>query len=219
MAWRRNLILPLAQVALWPAMAMAEEAPLPDFETCLRGEILRYEQAVDAFAPTPAEKAGYPLANVNGVEFCGTIGIVICDRSEEPLGCQKALAVEQDIWRARVLTELPEPKDAEGAEVEKPFAEVLYEQLFHLAHGMSAGQDCAGHSPRMAISTCFTLKPRGTRKSLAFGLVLLSKSVIRPHSSHRKCAWSSMFGQYRMADRSKFTCFTKSHFTSASRQL
>ena len=151
MAWRRNLILPLAQVALWPAMAMAEEAPLPDFETCLRGEILRYEQAVDAFAPTPAEKAGYPLANVNGVEFCGTIGIVICDRSEEPLGCQKALAVEQDIWRARVLTELPEPKDAEGAEVEKPFADLLYEQLFYLAHGMSAGQDCAGHSPRMEM--------------------------------------------------------------------
>lgn len=120
MARRRDLSLTLAQAALWPVAALAEDAALPDFATCLRGEILRYEQAVTAFAPTPAEKAGYPLANVAGVEFCGTVGIVICDRSEEPLGCQKALAVEQDIWRARVLTELPEPEDAEGAEVEKP---------------------------------------------------------------------------------------------------
>ncbi len=151
MARRRDLILMLAQAALWPVAALAEDAALPDFETCLRGEILRYEQAVTAFAPTPAETAGYPLANVAGVEFCGTVGIVICDRSEEPLGCQKALAVEQDIWRARVLTELPDPEESEGTDVEKPFADVLYAQLFHLAHGMSAGRDCAGHSPRMEM--------------------------------------------------------------------
>lgn len=150
-ARRLGLVPVLAQAALWPALALADEAPLPDFETCLRGEILRYEQAVDAFAPTPAETAGYPLADVSGIEFCGTIGIVICDRSEEPLGCQKALAVEQDIWRARVLSELPKPADSESAEAEKPFSEILYEQLFHLAHGMSAGQDCAGHSPRMEM--------------------------------------------------------------------
>lgn len=129
----------------------AEEDPLPDFDTCLSGEILRYEQAVEAFAPTEAEKAGYPLANVSGVEFCGTIGIVICDRSDNQLGCQKALAVEQDIWRARVLTELPGPEEETAAEGENDFDARLYTQLFHLAHGMSAGMDCAGATPRMEM--------------------------------------------------------------------
>ncbi len=148
MAWRRGGIFALAVMALRPGLVLAGDAPLPDFETCLSGEILRYEQAVAGFAPTAAEQAGYPLANVDGVEFCGTIGIVICDRSEAPLGCQKALAVEQDIWRARVLTELPEP---EPVEPESSFATTLYAQLFDLAHGMSAGLDCAGHTPRMEM--------------------------------------------------------------------
>lgn len=125
--------------------AAAQDAELPDFATCLSREISLYEQKIAAFAPTEAEEAGYPVADVAGIEFCGTVGIVICDRSDRPLPCQKALSVEQDIWRAKVLGELPEPQAPDG------FAGELYETLYALAHDMSAGLDCAGTEPRMEM--------------------------------------------------------------------
>ena len=72
--------------------------------------------------------------------------------------------------------------------VKTPLVLLVNEAIDSFRVGAHAMNYClavqSGHSPRMDISTCFTLKPRGTRKSLAFGLVLLSKSVIRPHSSH-----------------------------------
>ncbi len=131
-------------------IAAASEEPLPDFATCMAAEIKRYEQALQVFEPSEAQVAGFPLADVGGVEFCGTVGIVICDRSETPLGCQRALAVEQDILRARVLDQLPEPTVEDGAK-SKDFAAQLYQTTWALAHGMSAGQDCAGTEPRLEM--------------------------------------------------------------------
>lgn len=128
--------------------AVAEEEPLPDFATCMAAEVARYEQALQVFEPSEAQVAGFPLADVGGVEFCGTVGIVICDRSENPLGCQRALAVEQDILRARVLDQLPEPEGDTGAD---EFAAELYQTTWALAHGMSAGQDCAGYQPQLEM--------------------------------------------------------------------
>ena len=74
--------------------------------------------------------------------------------TENALGGKRAFhsigGMERDILDYG-LSLFSAPEGAEGAEAEKPFADVLYEQLFHLAHGMSAGQDCAGHSPRMEM--------------------------------------------------------------------
>ncbi|WP_317057754.1 hypothetical protein [Roseovarius rhodophyticola] len=128
--------------------ALASEEPLPDFAECMAAEIARYEQALQVFAPSAAQSAGFPLAEVGGVEFCGTVGIVICDRSDNPLGCQRALAVEQDILRARVLDQLPAPIEDDAA---NSFAQQLYGTTWALAHGMSAGQDCAGTEPRLEM--------------------------------------------------------------------
>ncbi|WP_338548485.1 hypothetical protein [Roseovarius phycicola] len=128
--------------------ALASEEPLPDFAECMAAEIARYEQALQIIAPSEAQNAGFPLAEVGGVEFCGTVGIVICDRSENPLGCQRALAVEQDILRARVLDQLPAPIQDDATD---SFAQQLYGTTWALAHGMSAGQDCAGYQPQLEM--------------------------------------------------------------------
>ena len=53
----------------------------------------------------------------------------------------------------------------------------------------------AAHTPRIEISECVTLKPRGTLNPLWRSLGLPSKSEIPPQSSHWKCACSCIFGQ------------------------
>lgn len=152
MAFVLKLAGVVCALACCAGVAAAEDEPLPDFATCMADEIARYEQASEVFQPSEAQKAGHPLADVSGVEFCGTIGIVICDRSDNPLGCQKSLAVTQDILRARVLHQLPEPAAQVSGNSEKDsFAERLYKTAWTLAHDMSAGQDCAGYQPRLEM--------------------------------------------------------------------
>lgn len=132
------------------ATPLAAEEPLPDFASCMAAEISRYDRGLASWAPTAFERAGHPVSDVSAVEFCGTVGIVICDRSENALGCQRALAVEQDILRARVLDQLPEPSSEAGSQ-QADFATRLYRITHALAHGSSAGPDCAGTEARLEM--------------------------------------------------------------------
>lgn len=129
-----------AAAAVW-----AQPDPLPDFATCMDMTVARYEQDLRRLRARPEEARDFDIGDVRGVDFCGTVGIVRCDRSEDPLPCQRRLSAEQDALKDRVLTLLPAPDTVPGA----GFAHALYPQVWELAQGRSAGPDCAGQEPAM----------------------------------------------------------------------
>ena len=80
-----------AAAAVW-----AQPDPLPDFATCMDMTVARYEQDLRRLRARPEEARDFDIGDVRGVDFCGTVGIVRCDRSEDPLPCQRRLSAEQD---------------------------------------------------------------------------------------------------------------------------
>ena len=113
-----------------PAGAEGAEEPLPDFASCLNRAVALYER------DRPAE------ADVVGILYCGTLGIVRCDRSPAPYPCQHALAETQEALRQQVLATLPPPEALADAGP-------LYRLSHALAVGRSAGPDCAGTTEPM----------------------------------------------------------------------
>ncbi|MDU8910537.1 hypothetical protein [Aestuariicoccus sp. MJ-SS9] len=122
-----------AILALFVAVPAQAQAPLPEFATCLDIENARFERALrrDVAAGVAAFEAG----DVTGAEYCGTVGIVRCDRSAAPYDCQHALAAEQDALANAVRALLPAPE-----------GDPLYQALWALARDVSAGPDCAGQN-------------------------------------------------------------------------
>ncbi len=157
MIWRASLLILL----LGGGSGLAEEEEtLPEFAACMADEMARFEQVLDTYALSEAQAAGHPHIDIGGVEFCGTVGIVICDRSDNTQGCQRALAVTQDILRAHVLHHLPEPGDEEP----ELFAERLYHVTHALAHDASAGPDCTGYVPQLE-TWCLAREANGRLRS------------------------------------------------------
>lgn len=138
----------LAAVAGLPGHA--QDQPLPDFSSCMDLEMARFERALGRLQALP-EPADFEIGDVRGVEFCGTLGIVKCDRSEAPLPCQRALAKSQDALLTTILQALPEPKEPSMDDPEHSalWTDQLYPQLYALAHDSSAGPDCAGNTATM----------------------------------------------------------------------
>lgn len=131
-----------------------ERAALPDFATCFAQAIAHFEME---FARTGvADTVGdFTLVTRDRVEFCGTLGIVACDRGAAPQDCQLALAEDQLALRDRVLASLPAPEAVE----EPAILPDLYPTLWDVAHGVSAGDDCAGAEEPVA-SWCVTHEAR-----------------------------------------------------------
>ncbi len=122
------------------ALAEAPEA-LPDFASCKNAEIAGFERDL-ARAHSGHYQGIAPHVDVRGIEVCGTGGIILCDRTDDPLSCQHALAVQQEAFRGEILQTLPTPEDAAAAGA-------LYTAVRALAVGHSAGDDCAGSTPVM----------------------------------------------------------------------
>ena len=164
-----NLHRPKAALALsllcGAGPALAQDEPLPSFATCMDITVARYEQDLIRLRARPDAMQEFDIGDVRRVEYCGTVGIVLCDRSEGSTPCQQALAAEQDALTAQVLASLPEPSPAPDPEqdpVQAPeqvpdqvpeqateqndvsFAAQLYPQVWALARGSSAGLDCDG---------------------------------------------------------------------------
>lgn len=127
--------------------ALAQEADLPPFKACMDREAERFEWRLTIHRARALDAPDFDLWYVQGVEYCGNIGVTLCDRTGVPIPCQKALIAEQDALRASVLTGLPEPTTTEG------LPEQLYAQAYALAHGSSAGPDCAG-APELRATWC-----------------------------------------------------------------
>jgi hypothetical protein len=128
---RGGVLLALALVA---APAGAE-----GFDTCFSQAIAHFD--MDFARTGPAQTAeDFAIVTRDRVEFCGTLAIVACDRGPDPQGCQRGLAADQMALRGRVLASLPSPDAMPPA----PVLPGLYPRLWAVAHGSSAGDDCAG---------------------------------------------------------------------------
>ena len=128
-----------------PALAQSP-APLPAFNVCMDIQLARYERAFSRLRNQAGRNPVHAILRVEDVEYCGNVGIVRCDRSDAPLPCQKALADQQEVMRANVLGQLPAPA---GLSDETGFSARLYTRIWALAHGVSAGPDCAGSTEVM----------------------------------------------------------------------
>lgn len=139
----RALVL-TAGLGLCPCHAQeAEREPLPDFGTCMDLEAARYERTLKRLREMPEEQE-FEIGDERGTGYCGSVGIVLCDRLEVPAevqGCQLALAGEQLALAAKVRAALPDPAEVETG---GPFEQALYPQVYALAEGISAGPDCDG---------------------------------------------------------------------------
>ncbi|WP_375173532.1 hypothetical protein [Pseudooceanicola sp.] len=120
--------------------AEARAEYIPDLQTCLNAHVGRYEWLLDIHADTPVDEIPGGIWHPGNVHYCGTLGIVRCDRSDDPVACQIDLAERQDRITAAVKRDLPPPAELEGND----WPVRLYEAAHALAHGTSAGPDCAG---------------------------------------------------------------------------
>ncbi|PWK61049.1 hypothetical protein [Roseicyclus mahoneyensis] len=125
--------------ALIALTLFATPAGAEGFDACFARSIAHFEME---FARTGVARTveDFALVTRDRVHHCGSLAIVACDRGDAPQACQRALAADQRALTARVLGSLPVP-----AEVPAPdLLPGLYPQLWDVAHGTSAGDDCAG---------------------------------------------------------------------------
>lgn len=122
----------------------AQEAELVPFKPCIDREAERFEWRLKIHRGRDLDAADFDLWHVRGVEYCGIIGVTRCDRTGAPIPCQEALIAEQNALRDAVVAGLPAPSDRDDLPGR------LYARVFALAHGRSAGPDCAGASELLA---------------------------------------------------------------------
>jgi len=127
--------------------AQAEE--IPEIETCLNAHVWRYEWLLQIHEGTPVGDILGGIWHMQNVAHCATLGIVRCDRSDDPIACQIDLADRQDAITAAVKQDLPEPAQLDGDD----WPRRLYSIAHALAHGTSAGPDCAGQ-PELIAAWC-----------------------------------------------------------------
>lgn len=133
----------LIALALFAGPAWAEGHS--GFDTCFAQAIAHFEMAFarSGLAETVED---YALVTRDRVHHCGSLAIAACDRGAVPQACQRALAADQRALTARVLASLPAPAEVPAPEL----LPGLYPQLWDVAHGVSAGDDCAGADDRVA---------------------------------------------------------------------
>ncbi|MEM9319819.1 MAG: hypothetical protein AAGA70_12560 [Pseudomonadota bacterium] len=148
--WRRigaqgQLLAPVycALIIFLANAATAQDRP--DFATCIAIAMGRFERALER-NPGP-EAPNIALLSQRDVLICGGAGIQTCDLQDDRIGCQNQLSAEQVALRAEVLASLPRPGALEAPET--GWSQSLYPQMWEIAHGRSAGPDCAGQGALM----------------------------------------------------------------------
>ncbi|MBU2982061.1 hypothetical protein KO498_09580 [Lentibacter algarum] len=140
----RGLLLIIALAVCAQRLSAEELEFIADFDSCKDAEIARFElDRVRAVSELYQGQADHVEAAQ--IDVCGVNGIILCDRSDEPLACQHALAAKMEALRVEILASLPAPESLD-ADMEQPSG-ALYEKVWALASGSSAGPDCAGNTP------------------------------------------------------------------------
>lgn len=157
----RPLALLSVLIAL-PALAQTdpEPEPLPEFATCMAIAVARFEQDLARLRERPETEREFDIGDMRETEFCGTIGIVRCDRSEAPLDCQRALTAEQEALKRAVLASLPAPETV----ADTSLAGQVLRRAFALSEGTSAGPDCDGQAEPLQV-WCETREANGSLRT------------------------------------------------------
>ncbi|MEM7722150.1 MAG: hypothetical protein AAF376_07220 [Pseudomonadota bacterium] len=135
--------IPLLRAAalVVPVAMAAQTSPSFDYPTCMAEAMGQFEAdlaAANSRAPAP----NVEIVSRDAVQYCGTLAVVACDRSAAPLACQDDLADRQQVLRRAILNAVPDPAEVTG--LDPVWSDRLYPQLWAVAHGTSAGPDCAG---------------------------------------------------------------------------
>lgn len=117
----------------------ARPAGAEGFAPCFDRAIAHFEMGF-ARAGVAETVEDFALVTRDRVHHCGSLAIVACDRGAAPQSCQRALAADQRALTTRVLDSLPPPAEVPPQDL----LPGLYPQLWDVAHGSSAGDDCAG---------------------------------------------------------------------------
>lgn len=118
---------------------VAGPAGAEGFDACFARAIAHFEMGFARTGPATTLE-DYALVTRDRVHHCGSLAIVACDRGDAPQLCQRRLAADQRALTARLLASLPVPADVPAPDL----LPGLYPQLWDVAQGMSAGDDCAG---------------------------------------------------------------------------
>lgn len=137
------LVLPggAARAQVW-----ADGAPgIQRFEQCLPEQMEAFEARLRA---EPGYGADWmrDAFNIHWVQHCGYLAMGICEVSSNSLICQRRLRAAFEARAAELRALLPVPESATG-QVLSP----LYAQVWALAHGLNAGDECAGWDYRRRL--------------------------------------------------------------------
>ena len=134
----------LAMLAAGLTLAGAAQAEdRQDFETCLAVAMDQFERSLRR-NPGPAQP-DVSLLSQRHVLVCGGAGIQTCDLQDDRIACQEDLRARQDALTALILGSLPTPDALQTPA--SHWSDGLYPTLWNIAHGRSAGPDCAGQRP------------------------------------------------------------------------
>ncbi len=145
-----RVLLGLLALFAGPVQAQSwAEAPravhVPRFEQCL-------PEQMDAFEARLLGLPGYGVTvpmdafNVHWVQHCGYLAMGICEVAANSLQCQRRLRAAFDERAAAMREVLPEPEALQGLPLGP-----LYGNVWAVAHGINAGDDCAGETYRRQI--------------------------------------------------------------------
>lgn len=136
----RAAVAMLAMSLAMTTQATAQEAVV-GYATCRDVAIERLERELRRHVEGAfAEQV--PSVDMAGIAFCADIGIYMCNQKDASDACHGALTVAQQALKADVLSGLPAPQVVAGRR--GLWSDALYPRMFDLAHGQSAGPDCAG---------------------------------------------------------------------------
>lgn len=135
---RLGLGMTLAAGVALAGAARGEE--FRDLQDCIDAEAARYERVLAQHERRAPEAEDFDLWSAWYVEDCGNEALAICDRAEDAVACQFALAARQAALARKVRAGLPDPDAVRGDD----WSVTLYARWHALAEGRSAGADCAG---------------------------------------------------------------------------
>ncbi len=118
---------------------------VPRFEVCLPEQMAAFEARLSGL---PGYGVTVPMDafNVHWVQHCGYLAMGICEVSSNSLICQRRLRAAFDERAAAMRELLPMPEEVEGLPLSP-----LYENVWAVAQGINAGDDCAGETYRRTL--------------------------------------------------------------------
>ncbi|MCR9069335.1 MAG: hypothetical protein NXH79_10875 [Rhodobacteraceae bacterium] len=125
----------LAVLAAGPAVADTDPV-VESHAICMARVVAGFE------ADLALSGTDWDLVHRDRVRFCGTLGIVACDRRDDAVACKLGLAEAQQAMRDAVLASLPAPEAVAGRD--PLWSDRAYPRVWAVAHGSNAGPDCAG---------------------------------------------------------------------------